>query len=66
MLVNNVQRYSNPGIESQVCLNFMPVSVVSSIKIVRNRDFPNVFHRTVWLSIVYRVYENVPDNKTEM
>ncbi|QUR43462.1 hypothetical protein FQN58_09610 [Bacteroides xylanisolvens] len=40
MLVNNVQRYSNPGIESQVCLNFMPVSVVSSIKIVRNRDFP--------------------------
>ena len=33
MLVNNVQRYSNPGIESQVCLNFMPVSVVSSTKI---------------------------------
>ena len=38
MLVNNVQRYSNPGIESQVCLNFMPVSVVSSTKIQQKTE----------------------------
>lgn len=61
-----MQRYYKPSIENQVYLNFMPRCNVSSTKIVRNRDFPNVFHRTFWFSIVYRVYKNVPDNKTEM
>lgn len=61
-----MQRYYKPSIENQVYLNFMPRCNVSSTKIVRNRDFPNIFILIVCVSIVYNAFKKVLDNKTEM